>query len=176
MSAARRRVGSCTLSGMPAFDAVYSAWGVVWFTDPEILLPLVAKSLTSDGVFAFGRAEPSPGAYGPQPMRGKWLEGRESELTVLRRQYTPQAWADLLKRHGFTNVDARVVPAPGGEKSGHAPRTRPGPGLTSRTAISIKPKQARTGVAAGVPGPGRGALTGTGTGQRCRSGQVRSLG
>ncbi|MGW3502612.1 hypothetical protein ACWDMY_18115, partial [Streptomyces globisporus] len=25
----------------------------------------------------------------PQPMHGKWLEGRESELTVLRWQYTP---------------------------------------------------------------------------------------
>ncbi|MFI0872085.1 hypothetical protein [Streptomyces californicus] len=31
----------------------------------------------------------SPGVYGPQPMRGTWFEGRESELTVLRWQYTP---------------------------------------------------------------------------------------
>jgi hypothetical protein len=45
-------------------------------------------------------------------MRGKWLEGRESELTVLRRQYAPEMWADILKRHGFTEVEAHVLTAP----------------------------------------------------------------
>lgn len=102
------------VSAATVYDAIYSVWGAVWFTDPEVLFPLVAKRLTPRGVFAFSQAEPVPGAYGPQPMRGKWLEGRESELTVLRWQYTPEAWADLLKRHGFTDIDSRVLPAPDG--------------------------------------------------------------
>ncbi|MFF3691026.1 class I SAM-dependent methyltransferase [Streptomyces sp. NPDC002187] len=99
-------------------DAIYSVWGAVWFTDPELLLPLIAKRLARGGIFAFSQAEPTPGAYGPQPMRGKWLEGRERELTVLRWQYTPDAWADLLKRHGFTEVDATVLAAPEAGKLG----------------------------------------------------------
>jgi SAM-dependent methyltransferase len=94
------------------FDAVYSVWGAVWFTDPEQLFPLVAKHLAPGGIFAFSQAEAAPGSYGPQPMRGKWLEGRERELTVLRWQYKPGAWADLLKCHGFTDIDARVLEAP----------------------------------------------------------------
>lgn len=100
------------------FDAIYSVWGAVWFTDPEQVFPLVAERLAPGGVFAFSQAEPIPGAYGPQPMRGKWLEGRERELTVLRWQYTPEAWSDLLKRHGFTDVDATVLAAPEAGKLG----------------------------------------------------------
>ncbi|MEU1375435.1 hypothetical protein ABZ442_17490 [Streptomyces triculaminicus] len=51
-------------------------------------------------------------------MRGKWREGRERELTVLRWQYTPETWADLLKHSGFAHVDARIVPPPGDEALG----------------------------------------------------------
>ncbi|MEU5036141.1 hypothetical protein AB0G48_18590 [Streptomyces rubiginosohelvolus] len=65
-------------------------WRAVWFTDPELLFPLVARNLAPGGIFAFSQTEPSPGAYGPQPVHGRWLEGRESELTVLRWQYTPR--------------------------------------------------------------------------------------
>lgn len=95
-----------------AYDAIYSVWGAVWFTDPDQLLPLVAQRLAASGVFAFSHAEPVPDVYAPQPMRGKWLDGRERELTVTRWQYSPQTWADLLKRHGFTGIHARVLAAP----------------------------------------------------------------
>ncbi|MET8940376.1 class I SAM-dependent methyltransferase [Streptomyces rubiginosohelvolus] len=118
-------------SNTTPFDAVYSVWRAVWFTDPELLFPLVGQNLTPGGIFAFSQTEPSLGAYGPQPVHGRWLEGRESELTVLRWQYTPQAWADLLKRHGFTDIDARILPPTG---SRHAPRTRPRTDLTRRSA------------------------------------------
>lgn len=97
---------------------VYSLLGAVWFAEPELLFPLVARNLTPGGAFAFSQAEPSPGAFGPQPVHGKWLEGRESELTVLCWQYPPQAWADLLKRHGFTDVDVGILPAPDGDGLG----------------------------------------------------------
>ncbi|MFB7498173.1 class I SAM-dependent methyltransferase [Streptomyces sp. NPDC056161] len=101
------------LSSAPAeYDAIYSVWGAVWFTDPEDLFPCVFKRLSPGGVFAFSQAEPVAGSYGPQQMWGKWLEGRERELTVLRWQYAPEMWADILKRHGFTDIDAHVLKAP----------------------------------------------------------------
>ncbi len=103
-------------------DAVHSAWGAVWFTDPEHLLPLVAKSLNPGGTFTFSQAEPTPGAYGPQPMCGKWLEGRARELTVLRWRYSPRTRTDHLKRHGFTGIAARVLPAPDQSRGHRRPR------------------------------------------------------
>ncbi|MER5201200.1 class I SAM-dependent methyltransferase [Streptomyces sp. NPDC002755] len=94
------------------WDAIYSTWGAVWFTDPEELFPLVAKRLQPGGVFAFSHREPITGQHGAQKMGGKWLEGREAELTVYRWQYTAQQWADILKRHGFTDIDERILPDP----------------------------------------------------------------
>ncbi|CDR09963.1 predicted protein [Streptomyces iranensis] len=43
-------------------------------------------------------------------MYGNRLAGRK--LTLLRWSYPPQWWADLLKRTGFVDIDARVLPAP----------------------------------------------------------------
>ncbi|MEV6978830.1 class I SAM-dependent methyltransferase [Kitasatospora sp. NPDC093806] len=106
---------ACTFldtEGERQFDAVYSTWGAVWFTDPEELFPRVLRRLTPGGVFAFSHREPATGTYGAQPMGGRWLEGRETELTVRRWQHTAEQWADTLKRHGFTDIDAQVVPSP----------------------------------------------------------------
>lgn len=96
------------------WDVIYSTWGAVWFTDPDELFPRVLKRLAPGGIFAFSHREPITGQYGAQEMGGKWLEGRETELTVLRWQHTPEQWADLLKRHGFTDVQADVIPNPDG--------------------------------------------------------------
>ncbi|MEU9984543.1 class I SAM-dependent methyltransferase [Streptomyces sp. NPDC050856] len=93
-----------------AYDAVFSIWGAVWFTDPDELVPLIAKRLRPGGIFAFSQAEPIEGYYGPQPMYGNGLAGRK--LTVLRWSYSPQWWADLLKRQGFTDIDVHVLAAP----------------------------------------------------------------
>ncbi|MFE5977272.1 class I SAM-dependent methyltransferase [Streptomyces sp. NPDC056460] len=94
------------------FDAIYSTWGAVWFTDPDELFPRVAARLAPGGTFAFSHREPAVGHYGAQEMGGKWLEGRETELTVWRWQYGPEQWADILKRHGFTTITAKVLPNP----------------------------------------------------------------
>lgn len=113
------------------YDAIYSVWGAVWFTDPEDLFPYVLKRLAPGGVFVFSQAELVAGSYGPQLMRGKWLEGRERELTVLRWQFSSEMWADILKRHGFTEIDAQVLKAPESGNLGtlllraHAPHPRP---------------------------------------------------
>lgn len=111
-----------------SWDAIYSTWGAVWFTDPEHLFPSVAQRLAPGGVFAFSHREPIAGQYGAQPMGGKWLEGREAELTVYRWQYSDTQWADILKRHGFTDIRAEVLPHPDTDGLGtllvsaHAPR------------------------------------------------------
>lgn len=94
------------------WDAVYSTWGAAWFTDPEELFPRVLSRLVPGGVFAFSHREPIVGQYGAQQMGGRWLEGREDELTVYRWQYTAEQWSDILKRHGFTSVHAEVIPSP----------------------------------------------------------------
>jgi SAM-dependent methyltransferase len=108
---------ACTFlaSSTTSWDAIYSVWGAVWFTDPDELLPRIVQRLNPGGVFAFSQAEPAADAHGPQQMYGKWLEGRERELTVLRWQYNPDNWADILKRHGFTGIDAQILapPTPG---------------------------------------------------------------
>ncbi|WP_326693163.1 class I SAM-dependent methyltransferase (plasmid) [Streptomyces sp. NBC_01795] len=95
----------------PCFDAIYSNWGAVWFTDPEELMPRILRRLAPGGTLVFSQAEPGD-AHGPQQMGGRWLEGRERELTVQRWQYTPQAWTGILKRHGYTDINARTLPAP----------------------------------------------------------------
>ncbi|WP_406383313.1 class I SAM-dependent methyltransferase [Streptomyces sp. NBC_01618] len=98
------------------YDAVFSIWGAIWFTDPETLIPLIAERLNPGGVLAFSQAEPIEGFHGPQPMYGNGLSGRK--LTLLRWSYSPQWWADLLKRHGFAEVDAQVLAAPNPEDVG----------------------------------------------------------
>ncbi|WP_059048166.1 class I SAM-dependent methyltransferase [Streptomyces acidiscabies] len=96
--------------GTRQFDAIYSTWGAVWFVDPDELFPLVRQRLAPAGTFAFSHREPVAGQYGAQRMGGRWLEGRERELTVCRWQYSAEQWTDILKRHGFTGVRARVWP------------------------------------------------------------------
>jgi SAM-dependent methyltransferase len=92
------------------YDAIFSRYGAVWFTDPADLVPLVSRRLNSGGVFAISQAEPIEGFYGPQAMYGNGLSGRR--LTVLRWSYSTEMWTDLLKRHRFTGIDAQILPAP----------------------------------------------------------------
>lgn len=105
-------------AGTETFDAVYSAWGAAWYSDPHKLLPLVAKRLAPGGVFALSQAEPDSDIHGPQRLQGEWLDGRENELSLWRWQYSRQAWKALLQRHGFTDIDAYVLSAPEPGKPG----------------------------------------------------------
>ncbi|MCH6161338.1 class I SAM-dependent methyltransferase [Streptomyces marispadix] len=98
------------------YDAVYSRWGAVWFTDPERLVPLIGRRLNPGGVLALSQAEPIEGFYGPQAMYGNGLSGRR--LPVLRWSYSPEMWRDLLKRSGLTEIEASVLPAPEPENVG----------------------------------------------------------
>jgi SAM-dependent methyltransferase len=92
------------------WDAMYSIWGAVWFTDPDLLLPLVRDRLKPGGTLTFSHAPPVPGSYGAQGMYGAGFCG--PGVWLYRWAYEQDAWAGILTRHGFTNVRTRVEPAP----------------------------------------------------------------
>ncbi|MFE7589737.1 class I SAM-dependent DNA methyltransferase [Kitasatospora sp. NPDC057512] len=92
------------------WDAVYSVFGAVWFTDPLKLFPLVASRLNPGGVLAFSQPPAIPGAYGPQGMYKGGFAGRA--LYTYRYSYTPRRWVSLLRQSGFESADAKVLEAP----------------------------------------------------------------
>ncbi|WP_344969725.1 class I SAM-dependent methyltransferase [Salinactinospora qingdaonensis] len=92
------------------WDAIYSIWGALWFTDPDVLLPLVHERLIPGGRLVFSHAPPVPGAYGVQGMYADGFRGRQ--VWVYRWAYEPEGWAALLRKHGYTGIEARVEPAP----------------------------------------------------------------
>lgn len=92
------------------WEAIYSIWGALWFTDPEQLLPLVRDRLAPGGRLVFSHAPAVPGSYGIQGMYGNGFNGRQ--VWIYRWAYEPETWASLLRQHGFTQVQARIEPAP----------------------------------------------------------------
>lgn len=92
------------------WDAIYSIWGALWFTEPGQLLPLVRDRLTPEGRLAFSHAPAVPGSYGIQGMYGNGFNGRQ--VWIYRWAYEPTDWIKLLRHHGFMHVDARIHPAP----------------------------------------------------------------
>lgn len=97
------------------FDAVYSVFGAVWFTDPVLLLPAIRARLRPGGVFAFSQRPPVEGCYGCQ---ASYITRSEDEdpLVVRRWDYELDAWRDLLTDAGFQDVRAQVIPAPPGPR------------------------------------------------------------
>ncbi|MBB4933399.1 SAM-dependent methyltransferase [Lipingzhangella halophila] len=93
-----------------SWDAIYSIWGALWFTDPDRLLPLIRERLSPGGRLVFSHAPPVPGSYGVQGMYGGGFTGRRT--WVYRWAYEPETWAAILGEHGFADIDARVHPAP----------------------------------------------------------------
>lgn len=92
------------------YDAVYSIFGAVWFTDPAKLLPLIAERLNAGGVLVFSHPPAIPGAYGPQGMYKGGFAGKA--MFTYRYSYTPRKWENLLLRAGFREAGARVLDAP----------------------------------------------------------------
>lgn len=92
------------------YDAVYSIFGAVWFTDPSKLFPLIAERLTPGGVLVFSQPPAIPGAYGPQGMYKGGFAGKA--MFTYRYSYKPQVWERLLLRAGFLEAKAHLVDAP----------------------------------------------------------------
>ena len=82
-----------------AFDIVYSIFGAVWFTEPDLLLPLVRKRMTPGGILAFSHLPANDDV--PKPDR------------LITKVNLPAArWRKKLADAGFGAVTADVVPAP----------------------------------------------------------------
>ncbi|OIJ66084.1 class I SAM-dependent methyltransferase [Streptomyces mangrovisoli] len=97
------------------FDAVYSVYGAVWFTDPARLLPAVRKQLRPGGRLVFSQRPAVEGCYGCQASyipRGV----DEDPLVVKRWDYESAAWERMLVEHGFGDARARVLAAPAGRR------------------------------------------------------------
>lgn len=92
------------------WEVVYSIWGALWFTDPNRLLPLIRDRLALGGKLVFSHAPAVPGCYGVQGMYGNGFTGRQ--VWVYRWAHEPAGWVDLLRRHGFGDIHARIEPAP----------------------------------------------------------------
>jgi SAM-dependent methyltransferase len=92
------------------YDAVYSIFGAVWFTDPARLFPIVRQRLNPRGVLAFSQPPAIPGAYGPQGMYKGGFAG--PAMFTYRYSYTPRTWASLLRNAGFADIDIQVLDAP----------------------------------------------------------------
>ncbi|MGW7521330.1 class I SAM-dependent methyltransferase [Streptomyces sp. NPDC054796] len=102
---------ACLAETSTVFDAVYSVFGAIWFTDPDLLLPLVRARLKPGGMFAFSQRPPVEGCYGCQASYIP--RGAEEDPAVVKRwDYAPGAWTRMLKKHGFDDVTATVLPAP----------------------------------------------------------------
>ncbi|MGW4034110.1 class I SAM-dependent methyltransferase [Streptomyces sp. NPDC004838] len=92
------------------YDAVFSMFGAVWFTDPAKLLPLIAARLNPGGVLVFSHPPAIPGAYGPQGMYKGGFAGKA--MYTYRYSYTPRRWESLLTRAGFEKAEVRILDAP----------------------------------------------------------------
>jgi SAM-dependent methyltransferase len=98
-----------------AFDAVFSVFGALWFTDPAVLIPAIRQRLRRGGVLAFSQRPPVEGCYGCQ---ASYITRSDDEdpLVVRRWDYQPEHWVQMLTEHGFTSPVARVLPAPPGPR------------------------------------------------------------
>ncbi|GGZ25815.1 hypothetical protein GCM10010387_19240 [Streptomyces inusitatus] len=92
------------------YDAVYSMFGAVWFTDPAKLLPLIAARLNPGGVLAFSHPPAIPGAYGPQGMYKGGFAGKA--MYTYRYSYTLRKWESLLLKAGFPTAEVYELDAP----------------------------------------------------------------
>ncbi|MFD5554381.1 class I SAM-dependent methyltransferase [Streptomyces sp. NPDC127068] len=92
------------------YDAVYSMFGAVWFTDPAKLLPLIASRLNPGGVLVFAHPPAIPGAYGPQGMYKGGFAGKA--MYTYRYSYTLRKWESLLLKAGFQEAKVRELEAP----------------------------------------------------------------
>lgn len=98
-----------------AFDAIYSVYGAVWFTDPRQLFPALRERLCPGGTLVFSQRPPVEGCYGCQASyipRGT----DEDPLVVKRWDYEPAVWEQLLGRYGFSSVHIQVLTAPAGPR------------------------------------------------------------
>ncbi|MFJ8163799.1 class I SAM-dependent methyltransferase [Streptomyces sp. NPDC096136] len=89
------------------YDAVYSAYGAHWFTDPDVLLPAVRARLRPGGVLVLAHLAPG-GRFETHGPTAK----RPDAGTVLRWEGEAYQWANLLTDHGFLTPSVCTIHPP----------------------------------------------------------------
>ncbi|GAA3766694.1 class I SAM-dependent methyltransferase [Streptomyces chiangmaiensis] len=93
------------------FDAIYSVYGAMWFTNPARLLPAVRERLRPHGRLVFSQRPPVEGCYGCQAAYIQ--RGPDEDPAVVKRwDYEPETWERLLAEHGYRDARAMVLAAP----------------------------------------------------------------
>jgi SAM-dependent methyltransferase len=87
------------------YDIVYSIFGAVWFTDPELLLPTIHDALVPGGVLAFSHL---PATGTPEP----------ADRLITKHQLSIPQWRQALDTAGFHSITAEIIPAPTTDKPG----------------------------------------------------------
>ncbi|MEU8774414.1 class I SAM-dependent methyltransferase [Streptomyces sp. NPDC048606] len=89
------------------YDAVYSAYGAHWFTDPKVLLPAICRRLRPGGVLVLAHLTPGTQfeAHGP-------TAARVPSETVPRWEGEAYQWANLLEGCGFSAPSASEIVPP----------------------------------------------------------------
>lgn len=87
------------------YDVAYSIFGAVWFTDPDLLLPLIRQALTPGGVLAFSQL---PASDDPPPPQRR----------IVQHHLPVEQWEALLTAAGFDQIHSRLIPAPSADETG----------------------------------------------------------
>ncbi|GAA3592069.1 class I SAM-dependent methyltransferase [Streptomyces osmaniensis] len=117
-----------------SYDALYSVFGAVDFTDPRELLPATAVALRPGGRLVFSTLAHYLSGSPAQPdvtagrVGAKTPDGQKT--TMARWVLEEQVWVKLLDQAGFTDISVEVWPA-----------TSDGP----RTAATLLVRARRTG-------------------------------
>jgi SAM-dependent methyltransferase len=101
------------------FDAVYSLFGALDFTDPSILLPTIADALRPGGILVIATLARYRGGQPPETdVRPAVIPVRRDDGTqdsMLRWVLDGGVWAELLTGAGFTDITNDTLSDPGPE-------------------------------------------------------------
>lgn len=89
------------------FDAVFSAFGAHWFTDPSTLLPAVRERLRPGGVLVLAHLDPGQHFHSPGPVAA-----RSAAPAVSRWEGEAHQWAAVLRKQGFLTPFACAIDPP----------------------------------------------------------------
>jgi trans-aconitate methyltransferase len=81
------------------YDIAYSIFGAVWFTKPDLLLPLIHQALIPGGVLAFSQLPANDNPPAPHQQ-------------IIQHHLPVARWEALLTDAGFGQVDCQLIPAP----------------------------------------------------------------
>ncbi|NRQ39384.1 class I SAM-dependent methyltransferase [Nonomuraea sp. NN258] len=103
---------AAVLPGLPPLEVCYSIYGALWYAAPGRLLPAIGAQLVPHGLLAFSANAPRAGEPSGQRVDNLTIDG--VRMPVIYYTHTAEQWQRLLTAHGFTDIRALTVAAPGG--------------------------------------------------------------